>query len=125
MDEVEGNMRRGPPNPKLSHTTGPQIKVGLRQAENLKTEGMADPYACISVSTQTGRRHETKVQHEMLCPIFEETCCFPVSQAWVGRVGQSQGSRTQLIALPAGPTGRAAQGHSDSTAVGLQEVFRT
>ncbi|XP_051001072.1 synaptotagmin-8, partial [Acomys russatus] len=53
-----------------------EIRVGLRQAENLKTEGTADPYACISISTQTGRRHETKVHRGTLCPIFEETCCF-------------------------------------------------
>ncbi|CAO2583952.1 Syt8 [Lemmus lemmus] len=53
-------------------------RVGLRQAENLKAEGTADPYACVSVSTQAGRRHETKVHHGTLCPMFEETCHFSV-----------------------------------------------
>lgn len=80
--------------PRLSQTTGPQIRVGLRQAENLKPEGTADPYARISVSTQAGRRHETKVHRGTLCPMFEETCCFLVSHAWGGRVGRSRGNRT-------------------------------
>lgn len=52
--------------------------MGLRQAENLKAEGTADPYACVSVSTQAGRRHETKVHRGTLCPMFEETCHFSV-----------------------------------------------
>ncbi|OBS74175.1 hypothetical protein A6R68_15291 [Neotoma lepida] len=58
-----------------------EIRVGLRQAENLKAEGTADPYACISVSTQAGKRHETKVHRGTLCPMFEETCCFLVPAA--------------------------------------------
>nr|XP_042113644.1 synaptotagmin-8 isoform X2 [Peromyscus maniculatus bairdii] len=55
-----------------------EIRVGLRQAENLKAEGTADPYARVSVSSQPGRRHETKVHRGTLCPLFEETCCFLV-----------------------------------------------
>lgn len=55
--------------------------MGLRQAENLKAEGTADPYACVSVSTQAGRRHETKVHRGTLCPMFEETCHFSVPPA--------------------------------------------
>uniref|UniRef100_A0A8C2QFT7 Synaptotagmin-8 n=2 Tax=Cricetulus griseus TaxID=10029 RepID=A0A8C2QFT7_CRIGR len=62
-----------------------EIRVGLRQAENLKAEGTADPYARISVSTQAGRRHETKVHRGTLCPMFEETCCFLVPPAELPR----------------------------------------
>lgn len=60
-------------------TAGSQIRVGLKQVADLRAEGMADPYARISVSTQAGRRHETKVHHGTLCPVFEETCSFHVS----------------------------------------------
>uniref|UniRef100_A0A8C6RVS7 Synaptotagmin-8 n=1 Tax=Nannospalax galili TaxID=1026970 RepID=A0A8C6RVS7_NANGA len=60
---------------------GPQIKVGLRQAVDLKAEGTADPYACVSISYQAGQRHETKVHRGTLSPVFEETCCFPIPQA--------------------------------------------
>ncbi|XP_055470668.1 synaptotagmin-8 [Psammomys obesus] len=70
----------------LEYNFGSQeIKVGLRQAENLKTEGTADPYARISVSTQAGRRHETKVHRGTLCPMFEETCSFLVPPAELPR----------------------------------------
>nr|XP_048314374.1 synaptotagmin-8 [Myodes glareolus] len=62
-----------------------EIRVGLRQAENLKAEGTADPYACVSVSTQAGRRHETKVHRGTLCPMFEETCHFSVPPAELPR----------------------------------------
>ncbi|XP_036009158.1 synaptotagmin-8 isoform X8 [Mus musculus] len=58
-----------------------EIRVGLRQAGNLKAEGTADPYAWVSVSTQSGRRHETKVHRGTLSPMFEETCCFLVPPA--------------------------------------------
>lgn len=122
--QVEGNRGQEPPDPRLSQPIGPQIIVGLRQAGNLKAEGTADPYAWVSVSIQAGRRHETKVHRGTLCPMFEETCCFLVSLDWVDRVGWSQGSRIQLIALSAGPTSRAAQSYSESAAVGLQAVFR-
>lgn len=120
-------MGRGPPQHtlRLSQPTGLQIRVGLRQAENLKTEGTADPYACVSVSTQAGRRHETKVHRGTLCPMFEETCHFSVSLTWVDRVGWGQSCRTHLTALPAGPTRRAAQGHSEGATVGFQAVLGT
>lgn len=62
-----------------------EIRVGLRQAEDLKAEGTADPYACVSVSTQAGRRHETKVHRGTLCPMFEETCHFSVPPAELPR----------------------------------------
>ncbi|KAM4847014.1 synaptotagmin-8 [Thomomys bottae] len=55
-----------------------EIKVGLRQAADLQAEGTADPCARVSISTQAGRRHESKVHRGTLCPVFEETCCFPV-----------------------------------------------
>lgn len=122
-------MGRGHPPPqhtlRLSQPTGLQIRVGLRQAEDLKAEGTADPYACVSVSTQAGRRHETKVHRGTLCPMFEETCHFSVSLTWVGRVGWDQSKRTHLTALPAGPTSRAAQGHPEGAAVGFQTVLET
>ena len=94
--QVEGSRGKEPLDPRLSQPTGPQIRVGLRQAGNLKAEGTADPYAWVSVSTQSGRRHETKVHRGTLSPMFEETCCFLVSLVWVDRVGWSQGSRTQF-----------------------------
>nr|XP_004654254.2 synaptotagmin-8 isoform X1 [Jaculus jaculus]XP_044997695.1 synaptotagmin-8 isoform X1 [Jaculus jaculus]XP_044997697.1 synaptotagmin-8 isoform X1 [Jaculus jaculus]XP_044997698.1 synaptotagmin-8 isoform X1 [Jaculus jaculus]XP_044997699.1 synaptotagmin-8 isoform X1 [Jaculus jaculus] len=62
-----------------------EIRVGLRQATDLKAEGTADPYARVSVSPQAGHRHETKVHRGTLCPMFEETCCFPVPQAELSR----------------------------------------
>ncbi|XP_013203228.1 synaptotagmin-8 [Microtus ochrogaster] len=66
----------------LEYDSGSQeIRVGLRQAENLKAEGTADPYACVSISTEAGRRHETKVHRGTLCPMFEETCHFSVPPA--------------------------------------------
>ncbi|KFO28265.1 Synaptotagmin-8 [Fukomys damarensis] len=58
-----------------------EIRVGLKQAADLRAKGMADPYARVSVSTQAGRRHETKVHHGTLCPVFEETCSFHVLPA--------------------------------------------
>ncbi|KAL1788483.1 synaptotagmin-8 isoform X2 [Sigmodon hispidus] len=62
-----------------------EIRVGLRQAENLKAEGTADPYARISVSNEAGRRYETKVYRGTLCPVFAETCCFLVPPAELPR----------------------------------------
>lgn len=79
--QVEGSRGKEPLDPRLSQPTGPQIRVGLRQAGNLKAEGTADPYAWVSVSTQSGRRHETKVHRGTLSPMFEETCCFLVPPA--------------------------------------------
>lgn len=135
MGEVPGGGEHGkripPPHPPATHThrlsqpTGPQIRVGLRQAENLKAKGTADPYARVSVSSQPGRRHETKVHRGTLCPLFEETCCFLVSLTWVRRVGWGQSSRTQLTALPAGPPSRAVRGYPKGATVGLQAVLRT
>uniref|UniRef100_G1L5J5 Synaptotagmin 8 n=1 Tax=Ailuropoda melanoleuca TaxID=9646 RepID=G1L5J5_AILME len=65
-----------------------QIKVGLKQAVDLRAcgpGGTADPYARISLSTQAGCRHETKVHCGMLCPTFQETCCFHVPQGALPR----------------------------------------
>ncbi|KAL0629004.1 Synaptotagmin-8 [Plecturocebus cupreus] len=65
-----------------------EIRVGLRQAADLRPGGTVDPYARLSVSTQPGHRHETKVHRGTLCPVFDETCCFHVSQGWAaGRLG--------------------------------------
>ncbi|KAL2805571.1 synaptotagmin-8 isoform 3, partial [Daubentonia madagascariensis] len=58
-----------------------EIRVGLKQAADLKAVGTADPYARVSISTQAGHRHETKVHRGTLCPMFDETCCFHVPQA--------------------------------------------
>ncbi|XP_011719629.2 synaptotagmin-8 isoform X7 [Macaca nemestrina] len=58
-----------------------EIRVGLRQAANLRPGGTVDPYARVSVSTQSGHRHETKVHRGTLCPVFDETCCFHIPQA--------------------------------------------
>ncbi|XP_065383825.1 synaptotagmin-8 isoform X5 [Macaca fascicularis] len=55
-----------------------EIRVGLRQAADLRPGGTVDPYARVSVSTQSGHRHETKVHRGTLCPVFDETCCFHV-----------------------------------------------
>ncbi|XP_047375360.1 synaptotagmin-8 isoform X6 [Sciurus carolinensis] len=86
----------------LEYDLGSQeIRVGLKQAADLRARGTADPYARVSVSTQARHGHETKVHRGTLCPVFEETCCFHVSlgrAAWVGQ-GQGQGQ---------GPTHRPA-----------------
>ncbi|XP_006893428.1 PREDICTED: synaptotagmin-8 [Elephantulus edwardii] len=58
-----------------------EIRVGLMQAVDLRAPapgGLANPYARISVSTQAGHSHETKVHRGTLSPHFEETCCFQV-----------------------------------------------
>ncbi|XP_021576212.2 synaptotagmin-8 isoform X6 [Ictidomys tridecemlineatus] len=62
-----------------------EVKVGLKQAADLRAGGTADPYVRVSVSTQPGHGHETKVHHGTLCPVFEETCCFHVPQAELPR----------------------------------------
>nr|XP_008967355.1 synaptotagmin-8 isoform X3 [Pan paniscus] len=58
-----------------------EIRVGLRQAADLRPGGTVDPYARVSVSTRAGHRHETKVHRGTLCPVFDETCCFHIPQA--------------------------------------------
>ncbi|XP_047375356.1 synaptotagmin-8 isoform X2 [Sciurus carolinensis] len=61
----------------LEYDLGSQeIRVGLKQAADLRARGTADPYARVSVSTQARHGHETKVHRGTLCPVFEETCCF-------------------------------------------------
>ncbi|XP_012507402.1 PREDICTED: synaptotagmin-8 [Propithecus coquereli] len=66
----------------LEYDCGSQeIRVCLKQAADLKATGTADPYARVSLSTQAGRWHETKVHRGVLCPVFDETCCFHVPQA--------------------------------------------
>ncbi|XP_077817804.1 synaptotagmin-8 isoform X7 [Macaca mulatta] len=64
-----------------------EIRVGLRQAADLRPGGTVDPYARVSVSTQSGHRHETKVHRGTLCPVFDETCCFHVTAQ--GRAGRA------------------------------------
>uniref|UniRef100_G3T9F4 Synaptotagmin-8 n=1 Tax=Loxodonta africana TaxID=9785 RepID=G3T9F4_LOXAF len=61
-----------------------EIKVGLKQAADLRAPapgGTADPYARISVSTQAGHAHETKVHRSTLSPLFQEICCFQVPKS--------------------------------------------
>ncbi|XP_049748835.1 synaptotagmin-8 isoform X2 [Elephas maximus indicus] len=61
-----------------------EIKVGLKQAADLRAPapgGTADPYARISVSTQAGHAHETKVHRGTLSPLFQEICCFQVPKS--------------------------------------------
>ncbi|XP_045677003.1 synaptotagmin-8 isoform X1 [Phyllostomus hastatus] len=66
----------------LEYDSGSQeVRVGLKQAVDLRARGpggTADPYARVSLSPPAGRAHETKVHHGTLCPLFDETCCFPV-----------------------------------------------
>nr|XP_014685729.2 synaptotagmin-8 isoform X2 [Equus asinus] len=65
-----------------------EIRVGLKQAADLRPGGpggTADPYARVSLSTQAGRWHETRVHRGTLCPVFDETCCFHVSPAELPR----------------------------------------
>uniref|UniRef100_A0A9L0RPV1 Troponin I, cardiac muscle n=3 Tax=Equus TaxID=9789 RepID=A0A9L0RPV1_HORSE len=60
-----------------------EIRVGLKQAADLRPGGpggTADPYARVSLSTQAGRWHETRVHRGTLCPVFDETCCFHPEQ---------------------------------------------
>ncbi|XP_054581244.1 synaptotagmin-8 isoform X3 [Eptesicus fuscus] len=69
-------------------TTTHLIRVGLKQAVDLRARspgGTADPYARVSLSTQAGHRHETKVHRGTLCPVFDETCCFRVPLAELPR----------------------------------------
>lgn len=79
--------------------------MGLRQAEGLRARapgGTADPYACVSLSTRAGHRHETRVHRGTLCPVFGETCRFQVS---AGRQagGRPGWGRRPLTRPPAGP----------------------
>uniref|UniRef100_A0A3Q2IAV8 Synaptotagmin 8 n=1 Tax=Equus caballus TaxID=9796 RepID=A0A3Q2IAV8_HORSE len=65
-----------------------EIRVGLKQAADLRPGGpggTADPYARVSLSTQAGRWHETRVHRGTLCPVFDETCCFHASPAELPR----------------------------------------
>ncbi|XP_010329431.2 synaptotagmin-8 [Saimiri boliviensis] len=101
----------------LEYDSGRQeIRVGLRQAADLRPGGTVDPYARLSISTQAGHRHETKVHRGTLCPVFDETCCFHVSQGWAaGRLGGTGrlggwaagaaglGQRAWLLPLPQVP----------------------
>lgn len=60
-----------------------EIKVGLKQAADLRAcgpGGTADPYARVSLPTQAGHSHETRVHRGTLCPAFQETCCFHIPQ---------------------------------------------
>ncbi|KAF0887443.1 synaptotagmin-8 [Crocuta crocuta] len=68
----------------LGYDVGSQeIRVGLKQAADLRAGGpggTADPYARVSLSTQAGHTHETKVHRGTLHPTFQDTCCFHVAQ---------------------------------------------
>ncbi|XP_054426645.1 synaptotagmin-8 [Pteronotus mesoamericanus] len=58
-----------------------ELRVGLKQAVDLRARspgGTADPYARVSLPSQAGRSHETRVHRGTLCPVFDETCSFPV-----------------------------------------------
>ncbi|KAF7473747.1 hypothetical protein GHT09_015631 [Marmota monax] len=90
VDRLQGN----PEDPRqwgrlqlsLEYDLGSEeVKVGLKQAADLRAGGTADPYARVSVSTQPRHGHETKVHRGTLCPVFEETCCFHVPQAELPR----------------------------------------
>ncbi|XP_014651318.1 PREDICTED: LOW QUALITY PROTEIN: synaptotagmin-8 [Ceratotherium simum simum] len=86
---------KGEPQPwgrlllSLQYDFGSQeIRVGLRQVADLRAGGpggTADPYARVSLSTQAGHAHETKVHRGTLCPVFDEICCFRVPQAELSR----------------------------------------
>ncbi|XP_048952219.1 synaptotagmin-8 isoform X3 [Canis lupus dingo] len=70
-------------SPQGTTTSAHLVRVGLKQATDLRAWGpgsTADPYARVSLSTQAGHRHETKVHRDTLCPMFQETCCFHVPQ---------------------------------------------
>ncbi|XP_066108465.1 synaptotagmin-8 isoform X1 [Saccopteryx bilineata] len=89
VDDVEpspgGGQQWGRLQLSLEYDFGSQeIRVGLKQAVDLKAGGpggTADPYAYVSLSTQAGHGHETKVHHGTLCPVFDETCSFRVPPA--------------------------------------------
>lgn len=85
-----GLTREGP---RLSPLNS-QIKVGLKQAADLRAcgpGGTADPYARVSLPTQAGHSHETRVHRGTLCPAFQETCCFHVRWGWGGEGGRRLG----------------------------------
>lgn len=66
----------------LEYDSGSQeVRVGLKQAVDLRARGpggTADPFARLSLCPQAGRTHETRVHRGTLCPVFDETCRFPV-----------------------------------------------
>lgn len=81
VDDLEPGTARqwGRLQLSLEYDSGTQqIKVGLRQATELRAAGTVDCYARASVSTRPGHRHETKVHRDTLSPQFDETCCFHV-----------------------------------------------
>uniref|UniRef100_A0A8C0NSM1 Synaptotagmin-8 n=1 Tax=Canis lupus familiaris TaxID=9615 RepID=A0A8C0NSM1_CANLF len=85
VDSLEGGPQHwGRLQLSLEYDFGSQeVRVGLKQATDLRAWGpgsTADPYARVSLSTQAGHRHETKVHRDTLCPMFQETCCFHVPQ---------------------------------------------
>nr|XP_055164579.1 synaptotagmin-8 isoform X1 [Nyctereutes procyonoides] len=85
VDSLEGGPQHwGCLQLSLEYDFGSQeVRVGLKQATDLRAWGSgstADPYTRVSLSTQAGHRHETKVHHGTLCPMFQETCCFHVPQ---------------------------------------------
>lgn len=91
--------------------------MGLKQATDLRAWGpgsTADLYARVSLSTQAGHRHETKVHRGTLCPMFQETCCFHVCLGWEGRQGSLgqgpwRGQGVQLTACPQVPQEELSQ----------------
>lgn len=117
-----GPGRGGPLAEPLS---GSQIRVGLKQAEDLRARGpggTADPYACVSLSSQAGHTHETRVHRGTLRPVFDETCCFHVSPGPAGG-GPGPGTGARLTAPPAGATGGAARDHPEGSAAGFQALL--
>uniref|UniRef100_A0A4X2L1C2 C2 domain-containing protein n=1 Tax=Vombatus ursinus TaxID=29139 RepID=A0A4X2L1C2_VOMUR len=70
--------------PRLRPSPSPQLRVGLKQAADLKAPqaaGVIDPYARIYLTSDPQKIHETKVHRQTLSPVFNESCVFQVSQA--------------------------------------------
>ncbi|XDB66192.1 hypothetical protein AB1E18_019501 [Capra hircus] len=107
-----GNVASGPGGAQqwgrlqlsLEYDSGSQeIRVGLKQAADLRPgapDGTADPYARLSLSPDAGLVRETKVHRGTLCPVFEETCSFHVSQGWARGAGRGAGRLTPLPQEP-------------------------
>ncbi|XP_072614848.1 synaptotagmin-8 isoform X1 [Vulpes vulpes] len=119
VDSLEGGPQHwGRLQLSLEYDFGSQeVRVGLKQATDLRAWGpgsTADLYARVSLSTQAGHRHETKVHRGTLCPMFQETCCFHVRLGWEGRrgsLGQGpwRGQGVQLTACPQVPQEELSQ----------------
>lgn len=66
-----------------------QLIVGILQAQDLAAMdmgGTSDPYVKVFLMPDKKKKYETKVQRKNLCPVFNETFIFKVTQLDVARL---------------------------------------